>query len=253
MLVGLNTRTSDVATLRQNVAEALLRQSRHVRDRSVRAIANTDLALLFDLYDDHFFAGKLRRLIGERGAPSLTFRVTPRLTRAGGKTTRIRRPHPKLGRIAPIDEYEISIASSLLFMSFNDPQRPTIVTGHRCTDRLDALLRIYEHELTHLMELLQTDRSSCNRGPFQQAARRMFGPTAYQHGLVLPEEHAARTHGVRVGQIVRFSDGARTLVGRVNRINKRATILVEDPAGRRYSDGKHYTGWYVPLDDLEPT
>jgi hypothetical protein len=239
--------------MRDDVATSLLRESQHVRDRTVRAIANSDLALLFDLYDDRFFSGRLRRLIDDRGAASLTFRVAPRLTRAGGKTTRVRRPHPKLGKIAPIDEYEISIASSLLFMSFTEADRPTVVAGHRCADRLDALLRIYEHELTHLIELLQTDRSSCSRSPFQLAARHMFGHTAFNHGLVLPEEHAARTHGVRVGQTVRFSANGQTLIGRINRINKRATVLVEHPAGRRYSDGKHYLSWYVPLDDLETT
>ena len=68
------------------VRHAFTTRNQHVRDRSVRAIANTDLSLLFDLYDDRFFAGRLRRLIDDRGAASLTFRVAPRLTRAGGKT-----------------------------------------------------------------------------------------------------------------------------------------------------------------------
>jgi hypothetical protein len=47
----------------------------------------------------------------------------------------------------------------------------------------------------------------------------------------------------------RFDGIERT--GVVNRINKRATVLVEDRKGARYSDGKHYAKFYVPVQMLE--
>ena len=36
----------------------------------------------------------------------------------------------------------------------------------------------------------------------------------------------------------------------MNRITKRATVLVEDPQGILYSDGKHYKAFYIPLPML---
>jgi len=38
--------------------------------------------------------------------------------------------------------------------------------------------------------------------------------------------------------------------GTVNRITKRATVLVEDPEGEPYSDGKRYRKYLVPLQLL---
>jgi predicted NAD-dependent protein-ADP-ribosyltransferase YbiA (DUF1768 family) len=51
---------------------------------------------------------------------------------------------------------------------------------------------------------------------------------------------------------VRFSLEGRMQEGRTNRIAQRATVLVEDSAGRAYSDGRHYAKFYVPLELLEP-
>jgi len=44
-------------------------------------------------------------------------------------------------------------------------------------------------------------------------------------------------------------DGVRR-VGVIRRITRRATILVESAAGARYSDGKRYEKFYVPLGQL---
>ena len=41
------------------------------------------------------------------------------------------------------------------------------------------------------------------------------------------------------------------LAGRVNRITKRATVLVEDIGGQPYSDGLRYKIYYVPIAHLE--
>ena len=39
-------------------------------------------------------------------------------------------------------------------------------------------------------------------------------------------------------------------MGRVNRLTKRATVLVEDPEGERFSDGRSYRRYYVPILQL---
>jgi len=38
----------------------------------------------------------------------------------------------------------------------------------------------------------------------------------------------------------------------VNRITKRATVLVENEQAPRYSDGKRYAKFYIPVGILEP-
>jgi hypothetical protein len=39
--------------------------------------------------------------------------------------------------------------------------------------------------------------------------------------------------------------------GRVNRITRRATVLVPAPTGELFSDGKRYLRFYVPLEQLK--
>ena len=47
-----------------------------------------------------------------------------------------------------------------------------------------------------------------------------------------------------------FEVDGRRLSGIVNRITKRATVLVEDAAGRKFNDGLRYLTYYVPLHAL---
>jgi hypothetical protein len=53
------------------------------------------------------------------------------------------------------------------------------------------------------------------------------------------------------GMVVRFRFDGVEHSGIVNRISKRATVLVENCEGKRYSDGKHYIKFYVLLQLLE--
>ncbi|QDT31470.1 SprT-like family protein [Thalassoglobus polymorphus] len=203
-----------------------------------------DLKLLFDEYDREYFDGGCRKLLGSL---KLTFRISPRMTRAGGKTTQTiyrTRPHEP--------DYEIAVASTLIFQSFQNFDRPIIVTGLECHNRLEALQRIFEHELIHLVELLTWGRSKCSQKRFQSIAGRFFGHTDHRHQLVTPREEAQKIHGIRTGGRVRFSIEGKEYEGVVNRITKRATVLVRDRKGQRYSDGKKYAKFYVPVQMLTP-
>jgi hypothetical protein len=179
------------------------------------------------------------------GAESpLTFRLSSTMTRAGGKT--IRTVIPQNGA-KPKVFYEIALASRMLFMTFGDIDRPVAVCGFVCNNRLDAMQRIMEHEIIHLYELLVWGKSSCSGKRFQDLANRIFGHTGTKHELVTPRERAAVTHGIRTGDIVEFQFQGVRHVGRVNRIHHRATVLVEAVDGTRYTDGKRYKKFYVPL------
>ena len=207
----------------------LLKDSAHLRGTDFNAIHPNDLELLFRLYDRTFFDGYCTRALDSR---PLTFRLSPRMTRAGGKTARFVNRHGQLS-------YEISIAISMLFDGFTERDRLVTVCGVECPHRLEALQRIFEHEIVHLVELLCWGQSDCKGERFQDIAHRFFRHRAHTHNLVTRHERALDS-GIRIGSRVNFAFEGRPLAGRVNRITKRATVLVEDPEGDKYADGRHY-------------
>jgi hypothetical protein len=99
--------------------------------------------------------------------------------------------------------------------------------------------------------MLLWDKSSCSQSRFHSITRRFFGHTENKHQLVTPKERAMVNFGIKPGMAVRFRFDGVEHKGVINRINKRATVLVEDCRGERYSDGKHYTKFYVPVRLLE--
>ncbi len=229
----------------QEIHDKILRESRHMQTANFRAFHPDDLESMVREYDQRFLDGACRNAL--QGRP-LTFRLAPRLTRAGGTTKWSKRRDLRTGQIH--EEFEISISSHLLFQTFRDEQREITVVGLKCTNRLEAMQRIVEHELVHLCETLAWQDSSCSRRRFQTIAHQLFGHLEHTHRLVTTAEVAKTKHGIRPGSRVSFViDGVR-LEGIVNKLTKRATVLVQDPDGRRYSDGKYYTRYYVPLGML---
>jgi hypothetical protein len=142
------------------------------------------------------------------------------------------------------------LSSTLLFQTFEDVNRPIEVAGCLCHDRLEAMQRIAEHEFVHLTEMLIWNDGNCSEARFQSIAHRYFGHTDYQHNLITQRVRAAVKFNIRVGDdVVFFHDGHR-MTGRVNRITRRATVLVPNRKGERFSDGKRYVRYYVPLEKL---
>lgn len=277
----------EIARRTRDIYQDVLRQSRHVDRGNFNAIHQEDLRRLFDSYDVAFFNGQCRAAalaksgggspfgngagnaagnsaakngaprIGagngvlhvaprkDRFRPSLQFRLSKRMTSAGGKTTRFK---PRGGP----EHFEIAVSTTLLFQTFHDVERPITVAGIVCRDRLEALQRVVEHEIVHLIEMLLWKHSSCSADRFQSIAARAFGHVEHTHQLITPRERALRKFGIRPGDSVRFELDGTTMVGVVNRITRRATVLVEDQRGMRYTDGKRYAKYYVPLAMLEP-
>ena len=147
--------------------------------------------------------------------------------------------------------FEIAIGSGVLFDGFREADRTITVCGCECRDRLEALQRVFEHELVHLCEQLCWNQSDCRGVRFQEIAARFFRHRAHTHSLITRQERAANA-GIHRGSLVAFTYEGRCLTGRVNRITKRATVLVEDAGGARFSDGLRYKTYYVPLSCLKP-
>jgi hypothetical protein len=240
-----------IADTNAAIARSVITGSHFVRGHDFTVIAPADLSRMFDLYDHAYFDGFLRQTVNERAGGRLSFRLAPRMTRAGGKTFRTRRPVRHGLLKSDETSYEIAISSRLLFLSFDDASRPATVCGLPCTDRLSALQRIMEHEMLHLAELLVRDRSSCSAERFKSMSRNLFGHAASTHELITPADRAVAKFDLRIGDAVTFTFDGRLLRGMVNRINRRATVLVESPSGTRYTNGRRYEKFYIPLGMLK--
>ena len=235
-----------IASRTREIYHAVLRQSQHIDDGNFSRFDTADLRLLFELYDQRFFGGSVREVLCER---PLTFRLSSRMTRAAGKATR--KELRLRGSRAVRTEYEIAVSTTLLLQTFQDDHRAVVMSGIECHNRLSALQRIFEHELVHLIEMLLWVKSSCSAPRFQSLANRFFGHTDHRHQLITPGERALTKFGIKPGDRVFFRFDGREYAGFVNRITRRATVLVEDRRGKRYTDGKRYAAFYIPIQKLQ--
>ena len=241
---------ADVSGKTQLIHQSLLSQSGHIRSANFVSIAVTDLRLLFDLYDALFFGSLLQRWLNEDAAGEIKLTLSHRMTSAAGITytrkTRLQTP----SGIVVEPRYEISVSTYLLFENFHEGNRAVTISGLLCNDRLEALQRIFEHELLHLSETLVWGRSSCKAPNYHRLSRRIFGHEGTTHALVTPREMAADVYQVGVGDRVSFEFEGVRKVGIINRITKRATVLCEAPNGRLFSNGVRYETYYIPLAQL---
>ncbi len=240
----------EVAERFRRIYDGILAQSPQIKTGNFTIIGTDDLERLFAAYDREFFRGRLAEMLHEDGAHPMSFRLSSRLVRAAGQTMRQTHRLLRAGKPATKIEYEITVSTTLLYNTFQNVDRTVTVGGLVCRDRLEALQRIFEHELLHLAEFLGWGRSNCRAENFHALSRRIFAHEGAYHDLVTPREQAGVTFGIVVSDMVGFEYEGVRHVGRVNRITRRATILVEDPGGTPYSDGKRYRRFYVPLQML---
>jgi len=236
--------TEEVVRNQRLIYENVLRESAHLDSGNFTEIHPTDLRQLFDEYDRCFFESQISTTL--RDTP-LGFRLSKRMTRTAGRTVRYGGPGHSDG-----SRYEISVSTELLFQCFRgNDHRSVTVAGIACADRLEALQRVMEHELVHLLEWVLWSTSSCSALRFQSIASRVFSHESHTHQLITPSERALEQFGVAPGDYVRFKCGSVHHVGTVTRITKRATVLVGDSRGSMSSDGRKYATYYVPVERLE--
>jgi hypothetical protein len=234
---------TEIDALRQQIREATLAASLCIREPQFSRISARDVAVVFERYDALFFGASIPAALRGR---ELTFRLSTRATSRGG-SLRVWRPRETADGARRAERYELSVSTTLLFESFRGPGRPITIAGRECSDRLDALQRIVEHEMVHLVEQLRWCETDCAAPRFQSIARRLFGHTQHRHELVTPRERAAQL-GLQPGHRVAFD--FERYEGILSRVTKRATVLVPHPDGRVRSDGNTYYQFYVPLERL---
>lgn len=227
------------------VYDHVLGNSHCIEEPDFQTVSPADLGLLFQVTDELFFNGLVGKLCERAAARPLTFRLSTRMTSTGGMTTMQR----SAGAIDRRFEFEIAIATTPLFETFKGTSKAS-VGGVQCNDRLQALQRIMEHEMVHLIELLLTNDSNCSATPFKRIVRNFFGHTQSKHQLLTPSDTAKARLGITPGDKVQFDLGGKTLDGFLQRVTKRATVLVPDRKGVQYDDGRRYSKFYVPLKSL---
>ena len=235
---------SQIIAKTQRIYDAVLGESPYLDSGNFTTIDTSDLKRLCDHYDASFFMGQIDKTLGNT---PLRFRLSKRMTKAGGRTTQYLPATP-----AGCFSLEISVSTLLLFQCFTgDDHRPITVTGIKCGDRMEALQRIIEHELVHLIEILLWKTSSCSGERFRSIASRFFTHTTHTHELITPAERAFAKYGITLGDRVRFPFEGGLYTGIVNRVTKRATVLVRNRRGLLHTDGNRYLTFYVPVELLE--
>lgn len=200
-------------------------------------ICPKDMSTLFSLYDKEFFDGFFQK----KDEYEFQFRLSKRMTKAAGNT--------KFNNDR--DVFIISLSIPLLFQTFSEIDRDVNVNGITCTDRLEAAMHVFEHELIHVIECIHFGDTSHNQPRFKRLAQNIFGHTEITHQMVTQEERAEKVYNLRVGDEVVFRYDGKMHKGFITRITKRATVMARDPnGGFEDESGNRFKKYYIPLPQL---
>ena len=237
-LTNLKNTPTRIQRTNRKIYRQILRESENMDQGNFNAIAVKDFARLFELYDLHFFD----RYFHNQYNGKIFFRLSERMTKAGGK----------IAYAKGTDIYTIYLSTALIFQTFGGVTREVTVNGIICRDRLEATMRILEHEIIHLLELVFFDSTSCSKPRFKRLSQNIFSHTEVTHRLVTQAELAQEQHNLGVGSTVSFEYGGDTHRGVISCITKRATVMVRDRAGDfRDLQGDRYSKYYIPLENLK--
>lgn len=243
--VALRTfQREEILSHQNQIFEDSLRLSRSFSGPNFKRVGRDDLVRMVKMYDACFFDGKVLPLAAAEG---MDFSISSRMTKVAGKLV----THYPDGTASGKRRFELVLSSTLLFQTFEEQGQKVEVTGRTCTNRLEAMQRVVEHEFVHLIEMLIWNSGNCNEARFQSIAKRYFLHTDYRHSLITQRERAAMRFNLRLGDQVRFKHDGKILEGRVNRITRRATVLVPSHRGELFCDGRRYQRFYVPLEKLQ--
>ena len=217
-----------------------LAQSKNIKEPNFDSITKEDLKGLFYLYDQYFFEKYFKKDFKNK----IKFRLSKRMTRAGGKTSSKNNS----------GIYEITLSDTLLFQTFDDVKRKISVNGIVCNNRLEAAMKILEHEMIHLLEWTTFGKTSCKGKRFKSISNNLFAHTEATHQLVTQREIAHKKMNLRIGDMVSFDYDGKKYFGEITNITKRATVVVRDKKGYFVDlGGIHYCKYYIPLKFLRKT
>ncbi|MGV8979788.1 hypothetical protein [Clostridium sp.] len=233
----------EIIRKRNSIRNKFIIKSPNVNTGKIQCISKVDLEILFRLYDEEFF----RNYFSENLKENLTFSLSTRMTNAAGKTMYTRKSKPSK---AVEEAYEIRIGIKFFFQ-YDVLDRDKVVSGINTVDSLEALQIVFEHELCHLIEFHIYCESRCKKLRFKIMVNNIFAHTEVHHQLPGPKEIISKKYGLTIGQKVSFACGNKKYIGFLYRINKRATVMVNDDNGTyRDGNGNKYSKWYVQFEQL---
>ncbi len=232
----------------EKVRNEVFLQSNQIKTANFLTIADKDIKLIFELYDNYFFDNYFKE---SKVTEKMAFDLSKKMTSAGAKLM-----YYKVSNKNPV-QFRMRISSYLIFNSFKNNSSDLIpqtinLAGFQTKNRLEALLHVIEHEIIHLIEFLAFNDSSCKKDNFKNLANRIFGHTAFTHQLLTGKMEALKEYNLRVGDWVSFSFDGKHYKGIIHRITKRATIMALDKNGI-YKDekGNRFTKYYILLKYLK--
>jgi len=236
-LANLKYTSREIKKKSKRIYRQILIESENFDCGNFKAIGTDDLANLFELYDLYFF----NRFFHNNYKEKISFRLSRRMTRAAGRIAYTKHD----------GAYKISLSTTLISQTFHDVKREVTVNGIVCHNRLEATMRVLEHEIIHLLEWVLFGGTSCSKPRFRYLSRNIFGHTDVTHQLVTQTERAHKKFNLQVGGEVVFEHDGKTYRGVLSRITKRATVMVGDSDGH-FQDvhGNRYSKYYVPLQHL---
>jgi hypothetical protein len=198
-------------------------QEKERRARWVELLTRT-----FAWHDELIYEGRIGRHLS-RNAIELRFDTSNKMTSKGGHCAR--RDNGK--------RFEIVLSTPVLAEAFSHGERTVLCNGLQFSNRLQCLQSVFEHESVHLAIFLFCPLEGVGMGGhtqmFKRIALRLFGQTAYKHGLKAgdAQENIERKATFRVGQRVSMLYKGATVIVQIIRINgKTASVFSPTCSGR---------------------
>jgi len=243
-MIDLRYNEETIRIKRKLIADKLKSESETIKTDRIEVISNYDLRLLYEYYDENFFDDWFKNNF--KGL--FKFTLSRRMTKSAGITK-----CPKNVKQIPNWQIIIEICIGVdFFFKYDHLEGYKNTCGIESQNSLEALQIIFEHELLHALEFLLYQKSDCKKDRFKETAKYMFGHTQSHHQLPTNHKIIAEKYNINVGDKVRFMFENTRLTGTVNKINKRATVLVLNPDGELVDKyGNKYKKYLVPAQYLE--
>lgn len=230
---------------RNKIYNEFIANSSNINSGIITQISPNDLKLLFSLYDKIFFNNYFKNNFKSK----LVFSLSPRMTNSAGKLI-----YPKNLPNIKIDDAKFELRMGInFFFKYYETNDDKIANGIKTKDSLEAFMIVFEHELCHLIELIDYNYTNCKKDNFKKISFDIFRHTNSYHELPTHKKIAVQKYGFKIGDAVSFIHNKKKNTGFIYNINQRATIMVKNTNGQYIDDnGNKYVKYYVSLDKLIP-
>ena len=136
----------------------------------------------------------------------------------------------------------INLSKESMDSLFKNGIKSHLINGVVCKTRLDCLLCLFEHELTHLIISYSYPKSIPHSKQFKKFAKDVFGHTDFRHSLLSGDgAEIAKKQGLvselKVGDVIQVGD----FIGKVMNVSKRTFRLENEREVKRFSTNTTFT------------